>query len=46
MGFCKQIPDGNLSHVAEKKIDFPMNRRVKFVPAGQVETSSRQNDIM
>ena len=42
MGFCKQIPGGNLSRLAGMKIDFP-NRRVKSVPTGRVEIPFRQD---
>ena len=42
--FFKWIPGGNLSRLVEMKVDFPM--RVKSIPAGRVEISSRQNGIM
>ena len=46
MGFCKQIPGGNRSNLAGRKLISPSNRRVKPVPAGRAEISFRQNGIM
>ena len=43
MGFCKQKPGGNLSHLSWIS---PCNRKVKSATAVRVEISSRQTGIM